>query len=115
MEDNVWSKKEVFDLINDNYVLASLYVDDREELPIEQQGEITIVLSDSTKKQKRIVTTGDKWATFEANTFKKVSQPHYVLISPEGHLLTNPISYTPNHKEYADWLSCGVQAFQKSN
>ena len=115
MEDNVWSKKEVFDLINDNYVLASLYVDDREELPVEQQGEITIELSDGSKKQKKIVTEGDKWATFEANTFKKVSQPHYVLISPEGKLLTNPISYTPNHKEYADWLSCGVQAFQKSN
>jgi thiol:disulfide interchange protein DsbD len=115
MEDNVWSKKEVFDLINENYVLASLYVDDREELPIEQQGEITIVLNDSTKKQKRITTTGDKWATFEANTFKKVSQPHYVLISPNGQLLTNPVSYTPNHKEYADWLSCGVEAFKKTN
>jgi thiol:disulfide interchange protein DsbD len=115
MEDNVWSKKEVFDLINENYVLASLYVDDREELPIEQQGEITIVLNDSTKKQKKIITTGDKWATFEANTFKKVSQPHYVLISPNGQLLTNPVSYTPNHKEYADWLSCGVEAFKKTN
>tara|TARA_Y100000385_G_scaffold42368_1_gene39365 strand:+ start:1701 stop:3704 length:2004 start_codon:yes stop_codon:yes gene_type:complete len=115
MEDNVWSKKEVFDLINENYVLASLYVDDREELPIEQQGEITIVLNDSTKKQKKIITTGDKWATFEANTFKKVSQPHYVLISPDGQLLTNPVSYTPNHKEYADWLSCGVEAFKKTN
>ena len=113
MEDNVWSKKEVFDLINENYILASLYVDDREELPIEQQGEITIVLNDSTKKQKQIITTGDKWATFEANTFKKVSQPHYVLISPEGQLLTNPVSYTPNPKEYADWLSCGVKAFEK--
>ncbi len=114
MEDNVWSKKEVFDLINENYVLASLYVDDREELPINQQGEITIVLNDSTKKQKRIITTGDKWATFEANTFKKVSQPHYVLISPFGQLLTNPVSYTPNPKKYADWLSCGVKAFEKS-
>ena len=111
MEDNVWSKKEVFELINDHFVLASLYVDDRKELPLEQQGEITIEMSDGTKKQKKIVTEGDKWATFEANTFKKVSQPHYVLITPNGKLLTNPVSYTPDDAEYANWLKCGLDAF----
>jgi thiol:disulfide interchange protein DsbD len=113
MEDNVWSKKEVFNLINDNYVLASLYVDDREELPIDLQGEVTIEMQDGTKKQKKIITTGDKWATFEARVFEKVSQPFYVLISPNGELLTNPVSYTPDYKEYASWLECGVEAFNK--
>ena len=113
MEDNVWSKKEVFNLINDNYVLASLYVDDREELPIDLQGEVTINMQDGTKKQKKIITTGDKWATFEARVFEKVSQPFYVLISPNGELLTNPVSYTPDYKEYASWLECGVEAFNK--
>ncbi|MDB4710264.1 protein-disulfide reductase DsbD family protein [Flavobacteriales bacterium] len=113
MEDNVWSKKEVFNLINDNYVLASLYVDDREELPIDLQGEVTINMQDGTKKQKKIITTGDKWATFEARVFEKVSQPFYVLISPNGKLLTNPVSYTPDYKEYASWLECGVEAFNK--
>ena len=61
MEDNVWSKKEVFDIINDEYVLVSLYVDDRKELPKELQGEITIKMQDGTKKQKKIkqlVTNG---------------------------------------------------------
>ena len=113
MEDNVWSEKEVFNLINDNYVLASLYVDDREELPIELQGEVTIEMKDGTKKQKKIITTGDKWATFEARVFEKVSQPFYVLISPNGELLTNPVSYTPDHNEYASWLQCGIEAFEK--
>ena len=111
MEDNVWSKKEVFDLINEHFVLASLYVDDREELAIEQQGEITIEINDSTKKQKKIKTVGDKWQTFEQRYFKKVSQPHYVLIAPNGRLLTNPKSYTPDPKEYAQWLKCGLDAF----
>ncbi len=111
MEDNVWSKKEVFDLINEHFVLASLYVDDRQELPLNQQGEITIEMSDGTKKQKKIITEGDKWATFEANIFKKVSQPHYVLITHEGRLLTNPVSYTPDPIEYANWLKCGLDAF----
>ena len=92
-------RKEVFDIINDEYVLVSLYVDDRKELPKELQGEITIKMQDGTKKQKKIKTVGDKWATFEANVFQKVSQPFYVLISPDGKLLTHPVSYTPVIKE----------------
>ena len=115
MEDNVWSKKEVFDIINDEYVLVSLYVDDRKELPKELQGEITIKMQDGTKKQKKIKTVGDKWATFEANVFQKVSQPFYVLISPDGKLLTHPVSYTPVIKEYASWLNCGVEAWNQLN
>jgi thiol:disulfide interchange protein DsbD len=111
MEDNVWSKKEVFDLINEHFILASLYVDDREELPLSQQGEITIEMNDGNKKQKKIITQGDKWATFEASAFKKVSQPYYVLITPDGKLLTNPVSYTPNAQEYSSWLECGIDAF----
>ena len=114
MEDNVWSKKEVFDLINEDYILASLYVDDRKKLAKKDQGEITIPLSDGTKKQKKIITVGDKWATFESLQFGKVSQPFYVLISPEGKLLTNPIGYTPDPTEYAKWLKCGLEAYEKT-
>ena len=93
----------------------SLYVDDRKELPKELQGEITIVMNDGTKKQKKIKTVGDKWATFEANIFQKVSQPFYVLISPDGNLLNNPVSYTPNAQDYADWLNCGIDAWNQLN
>lgn len=114
MEDNVWSQKEVFDLINDGYILASLYVDDRKELKKDAQGEITIPLTDGTKKQKKIITVGDKWATFESLQFGKVSQPFYVLISPDGKLLTNPVGYTPDASEYAKWLKCGLDAYEKS-
>ena len=115
MEDNVWSKQEVFDIIDDEYILVSLYVDDRKELPKELQGEITIVMNDGTKKQKKIKTVGDKWATFEANVFQKVSQPFYVLISPDGNLLNHPVSYTPNAQDYADWLNCGIDAWNQLN
>ena len=114
MEDNVWSKKDVFDIINEDYILASLYVDDRKKLSKKDQGEITIVLPDSTIKQKKIITVGDKWATFESLQFGKVSQPFYVLISPEGKLLTNPIGYTPDPIEYPKWLKCGLDPYEKS-
>ena len=113
MEDNVWSQDKVFTLINDDYILVSLYVDDSEVLPENKQGEITINNSDGTQKQKKIKTVGDKWATFETLRFGKVSQPFYVLLSPDGYLLTNPKSYTPDVQAYADWLQCGLDAFKK--
>jgi len=112
MEDNVWSQDKVFTLINDDYILVSLYVDDSEVLPENKQGEITINNSDGTQKHKKIKTVGDKWATFETLRFGKVSQPFYVLLSPDGYLLTNPKSYTPDVQAYADWLQCGLNAFE---
>ncbi len=113
MEDNVWSQDKVFTLINDDYILVSLYVDDSEVLPEGKQGEITINNSDGSQKQKKIKTVGDKWATFETLRFGKVSQPFYVLLSPDGYLLTNPKSYTPDVQAYADWLQCGLDAYKK--
>ena len=113
MEDNVWSQDKVFTLINEDYILVSLYVDDSEVLPENKQGEITINNSDGTQKQKKIKTVGDKWATFETLRFGKVSQPFYVLLSPDGYLLTNPKSYTPDVQAYADWLQCGLDAYKK--
>ena len=113
MEDNVWSQDKVFTLINEDYILVSLYVDDSEVLPEDKQGEITINNSDGSQKQKKIKTVGDKWATFETLRFGKVSQPFYVLLSPDGYLLTNPKSYTPDVQAYADWLQCGLDAYKK--
>jgi len=113
MEDNVWSQKQVFDIINNDYILVSLYVDDAQELPKEQQGYYPIPLADGTIKQKRIKTIGDKWATLEQIRFGKVSQPYYVLLSPDGYLLNKPVAYTPDVTEYATWLQCGLDANQK--
>lgn len=113
MEENVWSRQKVFDLINDDYILVSLYVDDRELLPEDQQGEIMVTLSDGTTKKKRIRTIGDKWSAFEIAHFKQIAQPFYFLLSPEGELLNNPVGYTPDTDEYAAWLQCGLEAFEK--
>ncbi len=115
MEDNVWSQDKVFKLINDKYILVSLYVDDSHELPKEQQGPFPIPLADGTIRQKMIRTIGDKWATLEAIKFGKVSQPYYALLSPEGYLLNNPVGYTPDVLTYASWLECGLVANEKLN
>ncbi|HMG82602.1 MAG TPA: cytochrome c biogenesis protein CcdA [Ferruginibacter sp.] len=108
MEENVWPDPKVKELM-DNYILVSLYVDDKRALPIKD--EFLYKTKDGTQKQ--IITVGDKWATFESENFNAVSQPLYVLLSPDGKLLNPPVGYTPDAAEYAAWLKCGLDAFKK--
>ncbi|MGE5357343.1 MAG: protein-disulfide reductase DsbD family protein [Deltaproteobacteria bacterium] len=104
MEDNVWSKDEVFKLINDEYVLISLYVDDRKKL------DETYI---STFSNKEIKEVGKKWADFQAIHFDTNSQPYYVLTSPEGKILTKPVAYTPDVEQYRQFLQCGIDKFKE--
>jgi thiol:disulfide interchange protein len=111
MEEHVWPDPAVADLIKDDFILVSLYVDDRKPLPDDQQFLFTT--SDGSKRAIR--TVGDKFATFQSANFKNASQPLYVVISPDERLMTYPVGYTPNPKAYAGWLQCGLDAFRKSN
>ena len=106
MEENVWSQQDVFDYIKENFILVSLYVDDKERLPVEKR------FTYNTKQgSKEIVTIGDQWATFETENFLKQSQPLYVVIDTSERLLTNPVGYTPDMQKYLDWLRCGKATF----
>ena len=107
MEENVWPKAAVKEQMN-KFVLVSLYVDDKKELPVEQQ----FLYKTKDGVNRKIVTVGDKWATFQSENFGAVSQPWYVLITPDGQLLNPPVGYTPKDA-YASWLSCGYDAFIK--
>ncbi|HET6254367.1 MAG TPA: cytochrome c biogenesis protein CcdA [Puia sp.] len=111
MEENVWTKPEVRKLLNNDYVLVSLYVDDRKQLPADQQ----FSFSTSDGSIKEIHTIGDKFATLQSENFKSASQPLYVVISPDEKLLTKPVPYTPNPGVYAQWLQCGLDAFHREN
>lgn len=111
VEENVWPDERVKKLM-DEFILVSLYVDDRAKLPAHKQ--FTYITADSTKKE--IITVGDKWATFQVENFKISTQPYYVLLSPDEKLLTNPMEYYPGSKyitDYAAWLQCGLDAFKK--
>ena len=110
MEEQVWSNPEVFDVLNEEYILISLYVDDRKELPeaaqfnyLKPKGGI-----------KPIETIGDKWATFQTLNFKNNSQPFYVLLDNDVNLLNEPVGYTPNESEYLTWLQEGLTKFQET-
>ena len=109
MEENVWVIPEVKELIEENYILVSLYVDDRELLPAEEQFIET--LADGSRKV--VKTIGNKFATFQNINFSSVSQPLYMALSPDEKLLTHPVGYVPNEKEYAEWLQCGLEAYEK--
>lgn len=109
MEEHVWPEEAVYNLINENYILISLYVDDKANLPAEQQDTIMT----SAGKLKQIVTKGNKWSTIQTETFINNSQPYYALISPDGYLLTDPVSYTPDVDKYAAFLQRGVDALEK--
>jgi thiol:disulfide interchange protein len=110
MEENVWPDKQVKEIIEKNYILVSLYVDDRNPLPQEQQ----FIFTDGGGNKKPIKTVGDKFTTLQAENFQVASQPYYVIIDPQERLLTNPIAYTPRAKDYAAWLQCGLNAHNKT-
>jgi thiol:disulfide interchange protein len=109
MEENVWPDTKVKELIKGNFILVSLYVDDRKELPDDQQ--FPFPTSDGSIKPIR--TIGDKFATLQSENFRNASQPLYVVISPDEKLMTYPVGYTPDPKDYAAWLQCGLDAFHK--
>jgi thiol:disulfide interchange protein DsbD len=109
MEEHVWPKPGVQELITNDYILVSLYVDDRKSLPDDQQ----FLFTTADGSQKAIKTIGDKFATLQSENFRSVSQPLYVLLSPDEKLLTRPVGYTPDPKEYAQWLQCGLDAYKQ--
>jgi thiol:disulfide interchange protein DsbD len=108
MEDNVWSQPKVLKHLSDDYVIISLYVDDKTELPANEQYV-------SKFSGKKIRTTGNKWSDMEAAVLNKNVQPYYVLLDNEGKMLAEPRSYTPNVEEYTKFLEEGLCRFKIRN
>ena len=108
MEEQVWSREDIFSTINEEYVLISLYVDDRKELPKEDRFNFLKPSGDT----KPIKTVGDKWATFQTVNFQNNSQPYYILMDADYNLLNKPVGYTPDADEYLYWLQEGVKNFK---
>lgn len=105
MEDNVWSQPEILRILSDDYVLISLYVDDKTELPEEQKFV-------STFTGKKVKTTGQKWSELQSRIYKTNSQPYYVLLDHQGQLLAEPVGYTPEVDLYKKFLEEGKCRFK---
>lgn len=111
MEENVWSKDNVYKLMKDSFIVVSLYVDDKKVLPPAQQFEHTS--KDGSKRE--ITTVGDKWATFETENFISNAQPWYAIVSPDERLMNKPVGYVPDANEYLTWLRNGLEGFKKGS
>lgn len=109
MEENVWSRPEVFRLLNEEFVIISLYVDDRKELHESLQFDFQY----PNGRIKTIKTIGEKWATFQSINFASASQPYYVLMSPNATILNPPIQYTDT-ATYKEWLESGLEQHRKT-
>ncbi len=108
MEENVWSDPEVFRLLNEEYVLISLYIDDRKPL---QENEQFMYKYDSGRV-KAIEEVGEKWGTFQTINFNAASQPFYVLLSPDLTLLNSAIQNTDSNT-YRVWLETGLKNYEQ--
>lgn len=110
MEENVWPDEKVKALIEKDFILVSLYVDDRKLLPDDQ----AFLFTSSDGSKKPIKTIGDKFITLQSENFKNASQPLYAILSPQEKILTKPVGYTPDAKQYSGWLQCGLDAFNRT-
>ena len=104
MEENIWSRDEVFQILNNEVVLISLYIDDRKSL--EESQEFNFKFPNGRVQQ--INTVGEQWAAFQSLNFNTASQPYYVLMEADGTLLNTPIQYT-DAKTYYEWLKLGLK------
>lgn len=109
VEENTWSDPDVYEIINNKFILISLYVDDRSRL-----GENLITIRDSNGNKKNLETVGEKWSAFQTLNFNINSQPYYVLLSPDLKILNSPIQYT-NTEIYKRWLNEGLGNFISQN
>lgn len=108
MEDNVWSQPDILKILSEDYVLISLYVDDKTPLPAGQQYT-------SSFSGKKIKTTGNKWSDLQSRIYQTNSQPYYVLLDHKGKPLAVPTGYTPNVEQYKKFLNEGLCRFKSRN
>jgi len=107
VEENVWSNPAIYKLLKEDYILISLYVDDRKELPETAQFNF----KRANGQLKEITTVGDKWATFQTVNFKTASQPYYVQLTSELQILNRAEQYT-DIDTYLAWLQEGIINFK---
>jgi thiol:disulfide interchange protein DsbD len=106
MEEQVWVEPGIFELLDNEVVLISLYVDDRTELPKEEQYE-------SAFSGNTIKTYGQKWLEYQQTRYNTNAQPLYVIQDLEGNDLNQAVGYTPDAAEYQEWLESGIDKFKK--
>lgn len=106
MEAAVWTDPQVADKLNNDFILISLYVDDKQPLdkPIE-------VVENGRKRKLR--TVGDKWSYLQRSKFGANAQPFYVILDNKGMPVAGSYSYDENIGHYTDFLNTGLKNYKK--
>jgi thiol:disulfide interchange protein DsbD len=110
MEEHVWPNPKIDNYLRNEYVLISLYVDDKKTLSKEEQ----ILVNRINGGTRKLDNYGHKWANFQTQFFQTNSQPYYVLLNADGtKILNQAVGYTPDENDYAKFLECGLEVFKK--
>lgn len=107
MEEQVWPDPTVVDLLQNEVVLVSLYVDERLDLPESEQREESY-----GGKTFKIKTVGNKWSYMQASQFNTNSQPFYVMLDHEGQAVGEGVGYDPDPQLFVDFLEEGLKRFR---
>lgn len=106
MEAAVWTDPQVADKLNNDFVLISLYVDDKQ--PLDHPIEIV-----ENGKKRTLRTIGDKWSYLQRSKFGANAQPFYVILDNEGKPLAGSYSYDENIDRYLEFLNKGLGNYKK--
>jgi len=104
MEENVWAKPTIFNLLDNNFVIISLYVDDRSELSLDH----TFKYLNQSGNIQYINNVGRRWSLFQQINFNNASQPYYVSMLPSGKVLSEPIQYA-SVENFQNWLELSIE------
>ena len=107
MEAAVWTDPRVADMLNNDYILISLFVDDK--TPLAEPFEVT----DEQGNTKTLRTVGAKWSYLQSHKFGANAQPFYVLLDNSGHPLCGSRAYDEDTDKYIEFLDLGLKAYRK--
>jgi thiol:disulfide interchange protein DsbD len=108
MEETVWNAEGVLTILKDKVVVASLYVDEKKELPTSEHKELEY----APGKKMSITQVGHKWGFLQMSRYKSNSQPHYRMLSPDGTDLSNgpaDFEHHGNAEAFQKWLEEGLK------
>ncbi|RFZ93055.1 DUF255 domain-containing protein [Mucilaginibacter conchicola] len=106
MEQNVFPDPEVFKRLQNDFVMLQLVIDDKTELPANEQFT-------SAVSGKKITTLGGKWIDLEIGKYNSNAQPYYVIINEKGETLVPPQGANQNIPEFIKYLDSGIAAYKK--
>lgn len=112
MEESVWGEPGIIESLREDVVIVSLHVDERTELPVDQQKKVMVA-----GKERMMVTIGDKWMFKQINEYNIAAQPFYIMQDPNGKDLGNGSADFEHHgdpKDFKAWLDKGLKLFNEN-